>query len=86
MPYLSNIAEIASGEDHSLAVGTDGTVYGFGTGSSGQLGNGKANTSVNPVVVRIAENELLENAVNISTDTKTSMALTLERKSILMGR
>ncbi len=37
---LTGVAQIAAGESHSLARLTSGSVYAFGLGTSGQLGNG----------------------------------------------
>ena len=37
---LSNVVEVAAGDNHSLALKSDGTIEAFGTGGSGQLGNG----------------------------------------------
>lgn len=83
---MSNIGTIGAGTDHNLAVSTEGEVYGFGTGELGQLGNGKSLKSDIPVLARIDENEFLEDIICVSAGTKTSMALTLDRKSICLGR
>lgn len=37
---LSNIIAIAAGDNHSLALSADGTIYSWGRGDKGQLGNG----------------------------------------------
>ncbi len=41
----------AAGGEHSLAIGSDGKLYAFGSNSEGQLGNGTIITSHTPVVV-----------------------------------
>jgi len=41
----------AAGQDHSLAVGSDGKLYAWGVNTDGQLGNGTTNSSSTPVVV-----------------------------------
>ena len=38
--YLSNIVQISAGDGHAVALRTDGSVYGWGDNSYGQLGVG----------------------------------------------
>ena len=46
------VTAIAAGSGHCLALASDGTVYGWGAGQSGQIGNGsKANTHVPSAVM-----------------------------------
>ncbi len=40
IPGLSNIVAVSTGQYFSLALGSNGTVYSFGEGAYGQLGNG----------------------------------------------
>jgi alpha-tubulin suppressor-like RCC1 family protein len=47
----TRIVQIAAGNYGGYALGTDGTVYAWGLGTSGQLGDGKTITSNTPVVV-----------------------------------
>jgi alpha-tubulin suppressor-like RCC1 family protein len=44
-PALAGITAIAEGGYHTLALKNDGTVWAWGNGSYGQLGNGKYSTS-----------------------------------------
>lgn len=83
--YLSNIGSISSGDDHYLANSLDGYVFSFGTGNLGQLGNGKNSNSVTPVVVR-TDSGYLTDVINVSAGTKTSMALSIDRKGIFFWR
>lgn len=48
------VIAIAAGSDHSLAVTSDGKVYAWGLGSSGQLGTGTPFDSYQPVAVSTA--------------------------------
>ncbi len=50
--YLSNIEAVAAGNNHSLALDGDGTVWAWGDGSSGQLGNGSGNSILLPAKVK----------------------------------
>ena len=43
---------VAGGEDHSLALKTDGTVWAWGSNFHGQLGNGTNTNSLTPVQVQ----------------------------------
>ena len=52
VPGLTNVVAIAAGEGHTLALKKDGTIWGWGSNSNGQLGSGtKANKSFVPVQV-----------------------------------
>jgi alpha-tubulin suppressor-like RCC1 family protein len=49
---LGSIVELGAGDNFSLALKSDGSIWSFGNGSSGQLGNGtNANTQDTPVQV-----------------------------------
>jgi len=48
---LSGVTAIAAGYSHSVALKSDGTVYAWGSGTSGQMGNGSFNSSAVPVPV-----------------------------------
>ncbi|MDD4628733.1 MAG: hypothetical protein PHE68_05065, partial [Candidatus Peribacteraceae bacterium] len=50
--YLSDIAEISGGHIHSLAVGSDGGVYAWGSNDFGELGIGTRGNPMNPVRVK----------------------------------
>jgi len=54
VPAGHTITQIAAGGFHSLAVGSDGTVWAWGSNSNGQLGNGTTNDNptTTPVQVR----------------------------------
>ena len=45
-------AQVSTGKNHSLAVGSDGNAYAWGSNSNGQLGNGTTDSSKVPVLVR----------------------------------
>jgi alpha-tubulin suppressor-like RCC1 family protein/subtilisin family serine protease len=45
------VGALAAGENHSLAVGSDGKVWGFGQGTYGQLGTGTKTSSLVPVQI-----------------------------------
>jgi len=46
---LTNVTGVAAGDAHSLAVEADGTVWGWGSNNSGQIGAGLAVTRYTPV-------------------------------------
>lgn len=48
---IGNIKQIASGDEHTLLLKTDGTVWAYGKGDKGQLGNGRKESSMVPVQV-----------------------------------
>ena len=44
--YLSDVVSIAAGADHSIALKSDGTVWAWGNGVAGQLGDGTSGVGV----------------------------------------
>ena len=80
-PMLTNIVEIASGDSHHLALKADGTVYGFGANSYGQLGQG--NTTNADKVVVIAN---LPKAESVKANLYTSYVLTTTGEVYSFGR
>ncbi len=48
---LGNIIQVASGDQHTVALRSDGTVWAYGMGNKGQLGNSKFESSMMPVQV-----------------------------------
>ncbi|MCC8065996.1 MAG: hypothetical protein LIO94_02670, partial [Clostridiales bacterium] len=77
---LYGIIDVAAGENHSLALTTDGRVYAWGSNDRGQLGNGKIGEDVLlPQLVlkgdSAAENEVLTDIVAIDAGDGYSLAL-----------
>src|ERR1700687_5115965 len=48
---LSSVVSVRGGEQHSLALKSDGTVWAWGNDGWGQLGNGKYASSSSPIQV-----------------------------------
>ncbi|MBI0071407.1 InlB B-repeat-containing protein [Bifidobacterium apousia] len=48
-------AQVSTGKNHTLAVGSDGNAYAWGNNSTGQLGNGSKDGSKTPVQVKKPE-------------------------------
>ena len=51
VPMVSTFATMSAGEDHALAIRTDGSLWAWGRGSLGQLGRGLVGDSDKPVRV-----------------------------------
>jgi hypothetical protein len=73
---LSGIVAIAAGSYHSLAIKSDGTVWAWGDGSTGQFGNGTPYSSV-PVSANIAD------AIDVKGGNNHTLAL--KSNSILLA-
>lgn len=71
IPTLSNVKSIAAGYNYSLALKHDGTVWGWGSNSWGQLGLGY-DSIFESVPVQIAN---INNAVSIETHWGTTLVL-----------
>jgi alpha-tubulin suppressor-like RCC1 family protein len=68
---LTGITAVAAGNEHSLALKSDGTVWGWGSNSNGQLGNGAtAGSQTTPVQV-----SGLTNVTAIAAGVNFSLAL-----------
>ncbi|HVR85923.1 MAG TPA: RCC1 repeat-containing protein, partial [Planctomycetota bacterium] len=68
---LAGVIAIAAGGNHSLALKSDGTVWGWGDNSAGQLGNGTTTLSPTPVQV-----SMLTGIIAIAAGENHSLALT----------
>jgi hypothetical protein len=70
---LVGVKDVAAGRDHVLAVTTDGKVFAWGQGSSGQLGDGSSGilaSKFQPVSI-----ELLDRALAVAARGNTSYAV-----------
>ncbi len=70
---IANARAVAAGESHSLALKSDGTVWGWGRNSSGQLGDGTTLDRYNPVRV-----QGLSQVVGIAAGQYHSLAVTAD--------
>ena len=57
---LDNIKQVSGGTDFSVALANDGTVYSWGLGTSGQIGNGAATTVYIPTQTSITNVEKID--------------------------
>ena len=74
--YLSNIEAVAAGDNHSLGLDADGTVWAWGDGGLGQLGNGANSSSLFPVKVKNFNGTgTLSDVIAISAGNGYSIAL-----------
>lgn len=69
-PTLKNIKQVSAGIEFSVAVANDGTVYSWGLGTTGQLGNGGKANSYYPVVANITDVEKVDCRRTTYTSTK----------------
>ena len=73
VPGLDGVVAIAAGSSsHALALREDGTMWGWGTGTSGRLGNGLSSTQTLP------SQGLLRRVVAIASGTSHGQALTYD--------
>jgi alpha-tubulin suppressor-like RCC1 family protein len=69
---LAGVVDLAGGEEHSLAVTADGSVWTWGSDEYGQLGNGGTSSSNRPSPTRVAG---LDNVVSVAAYQSHSLAL-----------
>jgi len=75
--FLQNIIAISAGNNHSIALRDDGTVWAWGFGSGGRLGNASTSNQDIPVQVHggAMNEQFLQNIISISTGASHSLAL-----------
>lgn len=59
--YLSDIVEVAAGNDFSEAIKSDGTIYTWGKDATGQLGNGSTSSVTNTYATHYSTQPMLTN-------------------------
>ncbi|GEM_PF-1179865 len=80
------ITQVAAGGTHSLALASDGTMYAWGDGSKGQLGNGTNTNSSIPVVVDASDPSIAGKTVTqISSGMYSSFALASDGTMYIWG-
>jgi alpha-tubulin suppressor-like RCC1 family protein len=72
---LDNVVAIAASATHSLALRSDGSVLGWGTGNFGQIGTGASGATLRPIAVRDAQGAALANVTAIAAGDGTSFFL-----------
>ncbi|MCI8519445.1 MAG: hypothetical protein HFJ51_05170 [Clostridia bacterium] len=72
--------DIQEGKNFTVALKQNGTVWSYGVGANGELGNGKNEQQVEPVQVKG-----LSNIQAIATGYSHSLAISENRRSICMG-
>ena len=81
------IVQIDAGAEHSLALTVDGTVYSWGSGASGQLGNNTTANSSTPVAVNTTGTPMAGKAVvQIDAGGKHSAALAEDGTAYMWGQ
>ncbi len=81
--FLSNVVAISAGHYHNLALLSDGTVWAWGSGESGQLGDGQSGYHMQlvPAPVKAPGGEgVLQGIVAIDAGDYHSLALTADGK------
>ena len=85
--YLSNIVKISAGEDHAIAVNSNGEVYAWGYNDYGQLGNGSTSRCVYATKVLNSDGDnTIKNIVDVSAGYKFSSVLTNDGYVYNFGR
>ena len=79
------VPQVSHGEDFTVVLKEDGTVWASGQNNLGQLGDGTNTNKNEPVQVRIDENTYLTNVRKISVGTEWATALTLDGKVYTWG-
>ncbi len=73
--FLTGVVEIGAGQNHSVALKSDGSVWCWGTGGGSQLGNNATANSSYPVQVKTGTSTFLGGIVAISVGDNHTLAL-----------
>ncbi|MFA7150813.1 MAG: prepilin-type N-terminal cleavage/methylation domain-containing protein [Candidatus Paceibacterota bacterium] len=74
--YLTNVLQVAGGNEHTVALREDGTVYAWGKNEHGQLGDNSTTDRYTPVQVKGVGGEgFLTNAISVAAGSAYSLAL-----------
>jgi alpha-tubulin suppressor-like RCC1 family protein len=80
------VVGISAGYTHSLALCSDGTLIAWGEGTSGQMGNGTANSSSVPVTVTVTGTALEgRTPIQVSAGSSHCMALCSDGTAVSWG-
>jgi len=69
---MDNVIAVSSGHSHTLAIRTDGSLWGWGANHNGQLGNGTATERGEGISTPI---KIMENVIYVSAGSHHSMAI-----------
>ncbi|NCU42106.1 MAG: hypothetical protein EOM19_05325, partial [Candidatus Moranbacteria bacterium] len=84
--FLEGVSQISAGESHTCATKTDGTVYCWGSNSSGRLGDNTTTQRLAPVqVVGVGGSGFLENILQISAKRWQTCALKIDSTVFCWG-
>jgi len=73
--YLSGIVQVSANGNYSLALGMDGTVWGWGSNGSGQIGDGTDSNKYTPAHVTTDGSTPLQNVVYVSAGSLHGVAV-----------
>lgn len=81
------IVQMSEGIDHLIMLGESGRIYTYGENVYGQLGDGTTNRRENNIstVVRLEDENILENIVEISAGNKYGIAVDKDKKVYTFG-
>lgn len=72
---LQNIITVASGNFHTVALKTNGTVWAWGRNNYGQIGNGTTNNQPNPVQIKKSDGTVLQHIIEVACGDNHTIAL-----------
>ena len=76
---MEDVIAVSAGSSHTMAITSDGVLWGWGRNFSGQLGNGTNKNSSNPI-------KIMEDVIAVSTGTSLTMAITSDDVLWAWGR
>lgn len=78
-------AKIETGDNFTLALRENGTVWSYGNGEKGSLGNGDKTNKLEPVEVLDENGKQVDNIIDIAAGNTNAILLTKDKKVYTFG-
>jgi alpha-tubulin suppressor-like RCC1 family protein/ankyrin repeat protein len=82
---LSGITSVAVGNNHTIALTIDGTVYGWGNNYYGQLGDGTSTNVITPKLLRDANSSIITDVRSIHAGYRYSIIIKTDGTILMFG-
>ncbi|MDH5547413.1 MAG: M12 family metallo-peptidase [Gammaproteobacteria bacterium] len=83
---IEEVIKVAAGQQHALALQSNGSILAWGDNSNGQLGNGSRAASITPVLVSGGEFANLSSIADINAGDRHSVAILNDGRVLSWGR
>ena len=82
---ITDVVEIASNYETSFALKSDGTVYGWGLNTSGQIGDYTTGNKILATIVKVAGNSAISKIKHLQDGQHTNVNMMIDENGYLLG-